>query len=109
MSRFTVIAKTGYDFGHLAPRYRGVIGQAESIEAARLVRDSYAASHATTNSGAAFAYAAIVDSEDEHAVVGFGRYGDGSRITSIRSLEAIAPTDDVLFRGTRAACQAFQA
>lgn len=109
MSRFTVIAKTGHDFGHLAPRHRGVIGQAESLEEARLLRDSYAASHAATNSGAAFSYAAIVDSEDEHAVVGFGRYGDGSRITSIRPLESVAPADDVLFRGTRAACQAFQA
>lgn len=109
MSRFLVVAKTGYDFGHLAPRDRGVIGQADTIEAARALRDSYASSKRDTNSGAAFAYAVIVDRADEHAVVGFGRYGDGSRITSIRPLEAISASDDVLFRGARAACQAFRA
>ncbi len=108
-ARFTVIAKTGYDFGHLTPRARSVLGEFDHLAEARAARDAYEASKLNTNDGAAFEYAEIIDRDDEHAVVGFGCYGDGQRITGVRPVIAVASADDVLFRGTRQQCEAFRA
>jgi len=107
--RFIVRAQTGYDFGHLAPRDHGVIEQTDDLAAARAARDAYANSHRSTNSGAAFAYAMIIDRQDEYAVIGLGHYGNGQRITSVRPILAVAASDDVLLRGSRAECSTFAA
>jgi hypothetical protein len=106
-ARFTVLAKTGYDFGHLAPRDRGLIGVFDNVAEAIAARDAFNAAAKPTNHGAAFDYAEIYDREDEHAVVGFGHYGNGQRITSVRPILALAASDDVLFRGTRQQCATF--
>lgn len=108
-ARFTVRAATGYDFGHLAPRDRGIIGSFESLTAAKVARDAHRALHADKNHGAAFEYAEIVDRDDEHAVIGYGHYGNGQRVIGVRPVLALAEGDDVLFRGSRRACEAFKA
>lgn len=104
-TRFTVCAKTGYDFGHLIPRPLGVIGRFDTLAAAVQAQVAYNAQHRGANDGAVFDYAEIIDAEDEHALVGHGYYGDGSRVTSVRPLVALAASDDVLFRGSRQECE----
>ena len=108
-ARFSVRAKTGYGFGHLAPRDRGLIGDFATLEEATRAKDEFDAAAEKTNHGAAFDYAQITDLNDEHAVVGFGCYGNGQRITSIRPILALCVDHDVLFRGTRDQCAAYVA
>lgn len=101
--RFSVREKVGYDAGS-GVRDFGLIGEADTLDEARAIRDKHTARIKGGNTAAAYAYAEIEDRLDEHAIVGYGEYGDGSRITSVRPVIALSKDDDVLFRGSRQEC-----
>lgn len=102
-SRFVVRAKVGYDNG-AGTRDLGVIGESNDLKEAKAIRDKYRDDKAIHNTQAAYDYAEVEDRLDEHAVVGFGKYGNGTRITSIRSVISLCETDDILFRGSHQEC-----
>lgn len=101
--RFIVRAKVGYDNG-AGTRDLGVIGESDDLEEAQSIRSKYGADQVISNTQAAFAYAEIMDRQDEHAVVGLGKYGNGLRVASVRPVTRLCHHDGVLFRGSRQEC-----
>lgn len=106
--RFQISAMRGYDCGHYAPTFIRVLASCDTLEEARAVQRAF--EPCAGGSQAAFDYADIYDFENEHIVVGLDyHFGNGVRGTLIRTAIGECRGDEVLFRGSRADCEAFRA